>query len=438
MTTSYDDLVASVRSSLHHQADRIHPSEVPFDPDLVPLGSLGEVGDGGGRPGRGRVLVAVAAGVVLLLVAGALLVRRGGDEGVDDVEDVETVSPPETTVVEPLRARLELSATTVAAGTAIEGVVILDNDTGEAFEVDGCGSLYAAGLASDTMPASIAVPYCLSKLAVPAGESRHPVSIPTTYLSCIRAEERADVAANVDDPETAATILAQPDCVVDPDTVPPPGETIAYVPPPLPPGQYRVEVLAPSGVPAPEPVDVTLTEGAPPTGKTEEVQAATPLAEVPVPGVEPVAPPTTGVPPQQPDVPGPQVEARLELAATRVAAGQPLTGRVVVNNSTGAPIQVTGCESPFGVGVESGEIRAVPLPPTCSTPFVIPVGASAWPVTIPTVYAHCASDPSESNPSNPPCLPAHPWVPNLPPGAYRTVVGATGLPPIAAIEVTLT
>lgn len=87
MSQSNDDLIDAVRRSLRDQADRIHPSDEPFDAGLAsarPSLETTPVTVGAWRPSR--VLVVLAAAVVLIVaVAGVVVTRDGEDRGVQVV-----------------------------------------------------------------------------------------------------------------------------------------------------------------------------------------------------------------------------------------------------------------------------------------------------------------------------------------------------------------
>lgn len=92
------------------------------------------------------------------------------------------VSPP-STVPGPLSARIELDATTVAAGDNVTGRVIVVNNTGNTVRVAGCGSPFQVALSNEDYKPELAWQDCLEDFLVPMGESSYPVSIFTFDIS---------------------------------------------------------------------------------------------------------------------------------------------------------------------------------------------------------------------------------------------------------------
>lgn len=140
-----------------------------------------------------------------------------------------------STSPEALRTRLELSSTTMAAGTEVSGQVVVNNDTGKPIDAVACIALFAAGLSNDTIDARGASAACASRFVIPEGESTWPVSVRATYASCSTAETRSIGPL-------------PPPCLPPPD-----------IGPPLPVGSYLATVRVPPGVPVPAPVQVTVT-----------------------------------------------------------------------------------------------------------------------------------------------------------------------------------
>lgn len=126
----------------------------------------------------------------------------------------------------------------------------------------------------------------------------------------------------------------------------------------------------------------------------------------------------------------------LVLPASTVRSGEALSGEVVVQNNTGAPIQVPGCGSPYGVKLHNATYSEEPIYPMCLTTFTLPVGESRWPVTIQATYPTCTSSvpPVGDRACNPDGS-----IPGLPLGTYHvTVDPAVGAPgaPDRILEVT--
>jgi hypothetical protein len=126
-----------------------------------------------------------------------------------------------------------------------------------------------------------------------------------------------------------------------------------------------------------------------------------------------------------------RLSARIVLPSTRVAAGAMLPGRVVVENSSGRPLHVSGCGSPFAVVLRNDEIRPVVAWPTCLEQITIPAGTSSWPVTVAATYSGCG----RGNKRVPPCEDG--LVPPLPVGKYQAVLFQSPhvVPKPASIEI---
>ncbi len=120
------------------------------------------------------------------------------------------------------------------AGSHLTARVVVDNNTGHALRVEGCGSLFAIALTSGSYHPSVGFPACLQILTVPAGTSTHRVAVLATYLQC-----GMDGASR-----------SVPACL--------PGKQKM---PPLPPGRYRAVLFfgARQFAPAPPPVPVLVT-----------------------------------------------------------------------------------------------------------------------------------------------------------------------------------
>jgi hypothetical protein len=129
-------------------------------------------------------------------------------------------------------ARVVLYSRTVTAGAQLPGRVIVDNRTGHALHIHGCGDLVQVTLSSRHYHPSLTAPDCSGTLTVPSGRTTYRVRVLTSYLTC---------SAGHADGST-------PKCA--------PGLTT----PPLPPGTYRASLDATAGfVPAPPPIPVRLT-----------------------------------------------------------------------------------------------------------------------------------------------------------------------------------
>jgi len=83
-----------------------------------------------------------------------------------------------------LSATLALTATTVKAGGQLSGQVVVENDTGHALRVTGCGSIFQVLLTSGTYEPTPVWPTCVQIITIPKGRSAYRVSVATTYFAC--------------------------------------------------------------------------------------------------------------------------------------------------------------------------------------------------------------------------------------------------------------
>ncbi|HEX4258012.1 MAG TPA: hypothetical protein VH089_23175 [Streptosporangiaceae bacterium] len=129
-------------------------------------------------------------------------------------------------------ARVILDARTVAAGAQLPGRVIVDNQTGHALHIHGCGDLVQVTLSSRHYHPALAAPDCAETLTVPTGQTTYRVRVLASYLTCSNGDAEAGI----------------PKCA--------PGPKL----PPLPPGTYQASLDATASfVPAPPPIQVHLT-----------------------------------------------------------------------------------------------------------------------------------------------------------------------------------
>ncbi len=115
----------------------------------------------------------------------------------------------------PLSASVRLRSRTVSAGSSLPGRVVVQNNTGHAIRVPGCGALFQVALASARYQPAVAWPTCLQMLTIPAGESSYPVTVLASYLQCHEGRTQGAIRA----------------CLPD------------QRPPPLPPGDYRARLF---------------------------------------------------------------------------------------------------------------------------------------------------------------------------------------------------
>ena len=141
-----------------------------------------------------------------------------------------------------------------------------------------------------------------------------------------------------------------------------------------------------------------------------------------------------------------RVRVQIVLNSTRVAAGDPIRGHVVVFNPHAA-INLTQttehhCEPGFAVILTQGSFRnAVGFTSQCTpTPLVISHGVTRLPVTVVTTYTGCLGPGGSSSIDTPHCL-ADDQPPPLPRGTYRAVMEwstSVPLPGPPPVGVTLT
>jgi hypothetical protein len=62
--------------------------------------------------------------------------------------------------------------------------IIVDNRTGHAIHVNGCGQLFELALGNSSHPAEAGWPPCLMTLTLAAGTTSYPWTIRATYDSC--------------------------------------------------------------------------------------------------------------------------------------------------------------------------------------------------------------------------------------------------------------
>ena len=122
---------------------------------------------------------------------------------------------------------------------------------------------------------------------------------------------------------------------------------------------------------------------------------------------------------------------RLFLKQTRVTAGTPIKGWLVVTYRGRAPINLNrGCRPQYAVVITNHRFPPdVAFPADCSAaPFVIKPGENRLAVTVITTYRMCAQVASQATSSMPACLHGHQIMPPLPPGRYEAVLVGDGLP----------
>jgi hypothetical protein len=81
-------------------------------------------------------------------------------------------------------ARVVLQSRTIPAGSAVAGRVIVDNDTGRAVHVVGCGALFQVVLTSSSYHPVVVWPTCLQRFTIPAGKSSYRVTVQASRTQC--------------------------------------------------------------------------------------------------------------------------------------------------------------------------------------------------------------------------------------------------------------
>lgn len=117
----------------------------------------------------------------------------------------------------------------------------------------------------------------------------------------------------------------------------------------------------------------------------------------------------------------------------QVYAGAHVSGQVVVENATGASVELTDgrCGAKWvvawgGEGWEPDEAAIVTR--ECAAPLEVPPGTSFWPFTAEVAYPMCTSDGGETTDDRIPRCEADATMPPLPPGEYEfafVLVGTT-------------
>jgi hypothetical protein len=131
------------------------------------------------------------------------------------------------------------------------------------------------------------------------------------------------------------------------------------------------------------------------------------------------------------------LSARVVLPSQTMTAGATMAGQVLVDNTTGRAIHVTGCLSLFQVVLTSSTYRPAVAWAACAQRFTIPVGESRYQVTVRASYMQC----TQSRPRHGlrACLPDG-RMPPLAPGTYHARLFQAGklarVPPATKMQVT--
>ncbi|HMK96709.1 MAG TPA: hypothetical protein VK425_04120 [Acidimicrobiales bacterium] len=139
-----------------------------------------------------------------------------------------------------------------------------------------------------------------------------------------------------------------------------------------------------------------------------------------------------------------EMTVQITLSATRVVAGTPIKGNLVVTNPGPAVnltrLEPSGCMPGFAVYLTNGTISNPPAFATDCTsgPLVIAHGTTTLPFTVLTTYGACTTESAETTPNLPLCLST--GMPQLPPGTYWATIAwseAVRLPQPRRVTVTL-
>ena len=84
----------------------------------------------------------------------------------------------------PMSAKVVLPSRTIAAGSQISGHVVVENNTGHAIRVSGCGTLFQVALVSKTYQPAVAWLACVQSFTIPVGEASYLVTVKASYLAC--------------------------------------------------------------------------------------------------------------------------------------------------------------------------------------------------------------------------------------------------------------
>jgi hypothetical protein len=95
----------------------------------------------------------------------------------------------------PLSARVVLPAQTMTAGSSMAGHVLVDNNTGHAVRVSGCGSLFQVVLTRPGYRPTVGWLDCLQQITIPPGHTRYRVTILASYTQCGRGRQRDGLRA---------------------------------------------------------------------------------------------------------------------------------------------------------------------------------------------------------------------------------------------------
>ena len=161
-----------------------------------------------------------------------------------------------------------------------------------------------------------------------------------------------------------------------------------------------------------------------------------PQAQAPSPGSPSSGAPTVNPAPRAPIglIPAPHgLTDRLVLQQTRVPAGTPIKGTLVVTYRGHAPINLNrGCRPRYAVVVTNHRFPPeAAFPSDCGIePFIIKPGVNRLAFTVITTYGSCSQVASQATSRSPACLPGRERMPPLPSGRYQAVLVGDGSLPL--------
>src|SRR5262245_45694457 len=122
-----------------------------------------------------------------------------------------------------------------------------------------------------------------------------------------------------------------------------------------------------------------------------------------------------------------------------MAAGSSMSGRLIVENSSGRAIHAWGCGTLFAVVLASRTYHPTVAWPACLQRLTIPIGRSSYRVTVEARYGQCG--PGSSDSAIKACGPDG-RMPPLPPGDYNAILfqahDLVRAPPPVPVRVTTT
>jgi hypothetical protein len=212
----------------------------PVEPDRELLAHVRARSGSFRRRRRTRRFTSATVALVVLALAGGIALTR-----IDTTSG--NVTHPATSTIEPtgITARVVLPSSTILAGSSMSGSVVVENNSGHALHVFGCGGIFAVTLNNaEGGQGSPAWTLCRMDITIPLGSTTYPVTIQATFLMCSTAPS-----------PTMSTCLAD------------------GVPPSLPPGVYQA-TLAQSTTVVSTPPPIAVTVVAPGDKSVEGLRAA--------------------------------------------------------------------------------------------------------------------------------------------------------------------